>query len=46
MLSVDFLGVILGGVLIFVLADLILNKTIELATHWGWSETFIGLTIL
>lgn len=45
-LILNISGILLGALIIFVLAELILKRTINLAKHWGWSETFIGLTIL
>ena len=45
-LMLNFLGIIFGAVIIFILAEIILKRTINLAEHWGWSGTFIGLTIL
>lgn len=45
-LILNISGILFGALIIFILAELILKKTINLAKHWGWSGTFIGLTIL
>ena len=45
-LILNISGILLGALIVFILAELILKRTINLAKHWGWSETFIGLTIL
>lgn len=42
----DFVSLAIGAIFLFILADLTLKKTIELAEHWGWTGTFIGMTIL
>ncbi len=45
-LALSFLGILFGAILIFILAEVALKKTIDIADHYGWSGTFIGLTIL
>jgi len=42
----DVISIIIGAIFLFILADLTLKKTIDLAEHWGWTGTFIGMTIL
>jgi len=42
----DLISIIIAAIFLFILADLTLKKTIELAEHWGWTGTFIGMTIL
>lgn len=42
----EFLIVIVGVIIILLLAEVIIKNAIELAKHYGFSGTFIGLTIL
>lgn len=42
----EILILILGVIVILVLADIAVRESIRLAKHFGWSGTFIGLTIL
>jgi len=42
----DLISIIIAAIFLFILADLTLKKTIDLAEHWGWSGTFIGMTVL
>jgi cation:H+ antiporter len=42
----EFMGLLGGAIVIFILAELALKRTIDLAEHWGWSGTFIGMTVL
>ena len=42
----EILTVIIGFILIVILAELILRNSIQVASHYGLSGTFIGLTIL
>lgn len=43
---VEFLGIAVGALIIFVLADFILKKTLALAHHFGFSNSFVGITVL
>ncbi|PIN87580.1 hypothetical protein COV12_03095 [Candidatus Woesearchaeota archaeon CG10_big_fil_rev_8_21_14_0_10_32_24] len=42
----EILTVIIGFVLIIIIAELILRNSIQVASHYGLSGTFIGLTVL
>ncbi len=42
----EFLVIFFGGLLIVLLANIVIKKTVALAEHWGWSGTFIGMTVL
>ncbi len=42
----EFIIVFIGGLLIVLLARLVIKRSIDLAEHWGLSETFVGMTIL
>ena len=46
MIGLNFLGIVFGAILIFILAEVILKKTLDLGDHWGWTGTFLGLTVL
>ncbi len=39
-------GILFGALLIFILAEVILRKTLDLGDHWGWTGSFLGLTVL
>ncbi len=43
---IEFLTVIAGVIIILGLAQIIIKYSIELARHYGFSGTFIGLTVL
>lgn len=43
---IEFLIVFVGIVIILLTAEIIIQNSIELAEHYGFSGTFIGLTIL
>lgn len=42
----EFLGIAVGALIIFLLADFILKKTLSLSHHFGFSDSFIGITVL
>ena len=45
-MSIEFLVLITSIAVIIFLADLVVKGALELGKHYGWSGTFIGLTIL
>jgi cation:H+ antiporter len=42
----EFLGIAVGALIIFILADFILKKTLALSHHFGFSNSFVGITVL
>ncbi len=42
----EFFGILTGALIIFLLADFILKKTLILAHHFGFSNTFVGISVL
>ena len=42
----DIITLIIGVIAILILAEIAVRNSIRLAHHFGWSGTFIGLTIL
>ena len=42
----EIITLIFGVIAILVLAEIAVRNTLKLATHYGWSGTFVGLTIL
>ncbi len=42
----NIITLIIGVIAILILAEVAVRNTLKLATHFGWSGTFVGLTIL
>ncbi|MBU1973939.1 MAG: hypothetical protein KKH52_00925, partial [Nanoarchaeota archaeon] len=43
---IESLTILIGFIIILLLASMIIKNSIELANHYGFSGTFIGLTVL
>lgn len=43
---VDVLVLVVGFILILLLAEIVIRNTLQLAKHYGFSGTFVGLTVL
>jgi cation:H+ antiporter len=45
-MAVEIITLIIGVIVILIIAEIAVRNSIRLANHFGWSGTFIGLTIL
>ena len=43
---VEFLIVAVGFIIVVLLSNVVIKNSIQIATHYGLSGTFIGLTLL